>query len=59
MVIMHRLNKETIYHLLEADPEKPGAGRILDVCILVLIVANVILSILASRFRYVYHEGNI
>ncbi|CVK32738.1 hypothetical protein [Methanoculleus bourgensis] len=42
MVIIHRLNKETIYHLLEADPEKPGAGRILDVCILMLIVANVI-----------------
>ncbi|MFY1642639.1 ion transporter [Methanoculleus bourgensis] len=45
---MHRLNKETIYHLLEADPEKPGAGRILDVCILMLIVANVIAVILES-----------
>ena len=48
MVIIHRLNKETIYHLLEADPEKPGAGRILDVCILMLIVANVIAVILES-----------
>lgn len=48
MVTMHRQIKEKIYHLIEADPEKPGVGRVLDVCIMVLIVANVIAVILES-----------
>lgn len=46
--IMHRRIKETIYHLIEADPENPGAGRIVDACIMALIVANVIAVILES-----------
>ncbi|MCK8519442.1 ion transporter [Methanoculleus sp. 7T] len=45
---MHRRIKETIYHLIEADPENPGAGRIVDACIMALIVANVIAVILES-----------
>lgn len=45
---MHRRIKEKIYHLIEADPEKPGAGRIVDACIMALIVANVIAVILES-----------
>ena len=45
---MHRRIKERIYHIIEADPENPWAGRIVDACIMALIVANVIAVILES-----------